>query len=209
MAIRIGIDNGAKGALVAIDQNRQVIEALSMPVIDIGVARKRKNPKPHQTKSYKGTKNVLDMPRISKFFKEMQALDPDVFVVLEHAQPFPKEGGATSFNSGRSFGAIEMAMVVLGIPYQTLGPKTWQKVILKGIEGTDSKARSVLFCRRQYPTIDLMPGAKRKPLDGLADAACMAEIALQTIPVGVASLFVEVETPKGKRSKPPKPVTKG
>lgn len=166
---RIGIDNGAKGAIVVIDGKTQPVTVEPMPVINVGVTRKGK----------KGTKNVLDMHRVVDVLREARDTSGgDVFAVLEHAQVFPGEGRSTAFTAGRGYGAMEMALVSLGIPYEIVRPRAWQKEVLSGVEGADTKARSVIKCRRTFPTIDLTPGRRRKPMDGVADAACMALHAL-------------------------------
>ena len=168
--IRIGIDNGAKGAIVVIDGKRKAVQVEPMPVINVGVIRKGK----------KGTKNILDMVQVlSILLKAKTASRGNVFAVLEHAQVFPGEGRSTAFTAGRGYGAMEMALVSLGIPYEIVRPRKWQTEILKGVEGADTKARSVIKCRRLFPDIDLTPGRRRKPMDGIADAACMALYALQ------------------------------
>lgn len=164
---RIGIDNGANGAIVVIDEKRNPVLVEPMPVLNVGVTRKGK----------KGTKRILDMARVCRLFKELREED-DVFAVLEHAQVFPGEGRSTAFTAGRSYGALEMCLVAHGIPYAIVRPRAWQKVILTGVEGTDTKAKSVLKCQRTFPTIDLTPGRRRKPMDGVSDAACMALYAL-------------------------------
>tara|TARA_R110002020_G_scaffold194133_1_gene394712 strand:+ start:527 stop:1051 length:525 start_codon:yes stop_codon:yes gene_type:complete len=162
---RIGIDNGAKGAIVVIDGKRRAVQVEPMPVINVGVTRKGK----------RGTKNILDMVRVLSILAEAKRKSKgDIFAVLEHAQVFPGEGRSTAFTAGRGYGALEMALVSLSIPYEIVRPRKWQSEVLKGIEGADSKARSVLKCRRVFPDIDLTPGRRRKPMDGIADAACMA-----------------------------------
>ena len=162
---RIGIDNGAKGAIVVIDGKRRAVQVEPMPVINVGVTRKGK----------RGTKNILDMVRVLSILAEAKRKSKgDIFAVLEHAQVFPGEGRSTAFTAGRGYGALEMALVSLSIPYEIVRPRKWQSEVLKGIEGADYKARSVLKCRRVFPDIDLTPGRRRKPMDGIADAACMA-----------------------------------
>ena len=166
---RIGIDNGARGGIVVIDGKAQPVHYETMPVINVGVTRKGK----------KGTKNILDMRRVVTILREaQQQAGGDIFAVLEHAQVFPGEGRSTAFTAGRGYGAMEMALVSLGIPYEIVRPRAWQKAVLSGVEGADTKARSVMKCQRTFPTIDLTPGRKRKPMDGIADAACMALYAL-------------------------------
>ncbi len=163
--MRIGIDNGAKGAIVAINPSLKPHLVEPMPVIDVGVMRKGK----------RGTKNVLDMRRVCTLLRELRDnSNGDIFACLEHAQVFPGEGRSTAFTAGRGYGAMEMALVSLGIPYEIVRPRKWQTTILSGVEGADTKARSVLKCQRQFPTIDLTPGRRRVPMDGIADAACMA-----------------------------------
>jgi|10_taG_2_1085330.scaffolds.fasta_scaffold36571_3 crossover junction endodeoxyribonuclease RuvC len=161
---RIGIDNGAKGAIVVIDERLQPTHVEPMPVLNVGVVRKGK----------KGTKNVLDMRRVVTLFQEVKSEHWDVYAVLEHAQVFPGEGRSTAFTAGRGYGALEMALVAVGIPYEIVRPRKWQTEVLRGVEGSDTKVRGVLKCQREFPTIDLTPGRRRKPMDGISDAACMA-----------------------------------
>ena len=146
--MRIGIDNGAKGAIVVIDGKCEAVQVEPMPVINVGVIRKGK----------KGTKNLLDMVRVIEILaKAKKSSRGDVYAVLEHAQVFPGEGRSTAFTAGRGYGALEMALVALSIPYEIVRPRKWQTAVLNGIEGADTKARSVLKCRRTFPAIDLTP----------------------------------------------------
>jgi crossover junction endodeoxyribonuclease RuvC len=161
----IGIDNGANGAIVAVRANLEPFAVEPMPVVNVGVTRNGK----------RGTKRILDMPRVVSLLREIQAeAGGGLFACLEHAQVFPGEGRSTAFTAGRSYGALEMALTALAIPYEIVRPRTWQKVVLKGVEGVDTKARAVLKCQRVFPTINLTPGRRRKPMDGIADAACLA-----------------------------------
>jgi hypothetical protein len=170
--IRIGIDNGANGAIVALNNDLEVVRADLMPILDPGVLRNGK----------RGTKKILDKVRLVAILKHLRDSHRDVFCVLEHAQSFPKEGVSTAFKSGRGYGAMEMALICLGIPYEIVRPRAWQADVLKGIEGDNTKVKSVLKCQRRIPSLDLTPGMKRKPHDGLADAACMAIYAAQIAP---------------------------
>lgn len=66
-------------------------------------------------------------------------------------------------------GIVEAA----GIPYRLVTPQAWKKRVLAGT--TKDKDAAISFVRRAYPTIDLTPGKKRTPHDGIADAVCLAE----------------------------------
>jgi hypothetical protein len=178
--IRVGIDNGANGAIVALDAEGRLIRSRLMPILDPGVIRNGK----------RGTKKILDMRAFADYLCELRDMTKtspdmqtdDIFVVLEHAQVFPKEGRSTAFTAGRSYGAIEMALVCLSIPYEIVRARKWQTVVLSGIEGDNTKVRSILKCRRRLPELQLLPGKRRKPHDGLADAGCMALYAIELSP---------------------------
>ena len=193
--IRIGIDNGANGAIVAIGDDHRIVASYLMPVIDVGVRRTRSNPKPHQTKTYKGTKRILDRQAVLRLLRDLIAQSrDDIFAVLEEARAGQKEGRGSIFTSGRGYGAMEMALDALGIPFQIEKPSIWQRAVLRGVEGTDTKARAIVYAQRMYPDLDMLPGKKRKPHDGLADACCMAHYALTIRP------------PRRRRRRPPVPV---
>ena len=193
MTVYIGIDNGADGAIAAFDgrANGRAIRVDLMPTLDVGVLRSGK----------RGTKRMLDHAAILGLLRDRATgtLDGDVFAVLEKAQPFPKEGIATSFNAGASYGAIQMALTALRIPFEIVPPKMWQAIILKGVDGTDTKMRAILKARRTFPDLDLTPGRMRKPHTGIADAACMALYAAILRPVSVQILPPRLPPP------PPRP----
>jgi hypothetical protein len=60
---------------------------------------------------------------------------------------------------------------------QLVHPRTWQKRILKDVPGV-GKGRAVLLCKQRLPKLALTPGRRRKPHDGIADAACLAMFGL-------------------------------
>jgi hypothetical protein len=162
--ITLGIDNGAEGAFVALDAHGALVFAKKTPTLDVGVTRNGK----------RGTKRALDLPAVRELLSYFGASDFSVYAVLEHAQAFPGEGVSTSFSAGRSYGAIEGMLVALRIPYEIVRPQAWQAVVLKGVDGVDTKARAILRAQRAVPALDLTPGRSQKPHTGLADAACLA-----------------------------------
>lgn len=158
-----GIDNGADGAIVLIDATHRVIFQEIAPTINVGA---------------KGSKKRI--PNVQRMAMILRThLQHEMFVILEKAQPYPKEGAVTSFNYGRGYGAWEMGLAALGIPYEISDPKEWQGVIIKGIEGADTKARALLKVQRMIPTLDTVLSGCRVPHLGLPDAGCMALYALQ------------------------------
>lgn len=91
--------------------------------------------------------------------------------VLERVSARPGEGVTSSFRFG--FG-VGLWRGILAGRLRTIEPppQTWQRVILKDIPG-EGKARSVARAA-QLPGLQLTPGKRRRPHDGLADAACLA-----------------------------------
>ncbi len=46
---------------------------------------------------------------------------------LERVHSMPGQGVASTFEFGRGFGALRMALLALGIPFDMVTPQTWQK----------------------------------------------------------------------------------
>jgi hypothetical protein len=100
--------------------------------------------------------------------------------MIEQLQPMPMEKGGTLANyaRGRSLGVLEALCVAHKLSYQLVRPQAWQKVMLAGVEGQDTKARSIIAAGRLFPKVSLMRTERsKKPDDGFADALLIAEYA--------------------------------
>lgn len=99
--------------------------------------------------------------------------DNDVTVVIESVSAMPKQGVCSMFNFGRHYGELMGICTALG--YRILNPKpqAWKKVMLAGTD--KSKDASILMCEHLFPEIDLVLPRCRKPNDGMAEAALLAE----------------------------------
>lgn len=196
-----GMDPGNKGAIVAMDERAKVVYQHEIPLLNIGKGR--------------SNKWVLDPQGLLRCLLEVRGLGEPLFFVLEKAQVMAPGGGGQSpasarsmFQYGRGYGCMEMALIALGIPYEAVHPKTWGNQILRGIEGGDTKARAILKAQRAIPTLDLTPGRKRTPHDGLADAACMCLYGMMLRPVPGAGLVVtpsSAASTNPQRALPPGP----
>ena len=148
----IGIDNGISGAIVILDKNLNIIKKHIMPTI--GTGRKE-----------------YDLISIKKILLEYK----DSTVYLEKAQPRFRDGSKQAFKTGYGYGAIEGILCALELSYIIVSPKTWQKKLFEGLNSTDTKQSSLLFCHRKWPTEDWTPTERsQKAHDGLTDAACIA-----------------------------------
>jgi len=103
---------------------------------------------------------------------------PTLAVVIEKQQPLPAKLGGTISNYHRGFGfGIWVGLLVgLGIRYHVVAPVTWQKVMLAGIRKKKKKQASIVAAQRLWPGVDFRASpACRKPHDGMAEAALLAE----------------------------------
>jgi len=78
---------------------------------------------------------------------------------------------SSSLKLGRCFGQIEGLLAGFGIPYENVAPRRWKRAMVRDVEGTDQKARSVLAASRLWPALDL----SLKKHHNRAEAALIAE----------------------------------
>lgn len=156
----VGIDPGVSGAIVAL------------------CGTEHKNSVPMPTMLNGQGRQVLDLSEIDRLFRWFGTLR--AFVAIEQLQPMPMDKGGTLANyaRGRSLGVLEAYCVAYQIRYQLVRPQVWQKEMLAGVEGQDTKARSIIAARRLFPSVSLLRTERsKKPDDGIADALLIAEYA--------------------------------
>ncbi|MGM0858641.1 MAG: Holliday junction endonuclease [Pseudomonadota bacterium] len=112
---------------------------------------------------------------------QLKALLPDI-VIIEKSQAMPGQGVTSMFNYGVGFGRLLGVIEALGIPYRLVTPQAWKKVVLAGT--AKDKSAAVSFVRHAFPAVNLTPGQKRLPHDGMADALCIAEYGRQLMTGG-------------------------
>jgi hypothetical protein len=151
--IYVGIDNGGKGGLVAIDEDENIVAMTVMPML----------------------KKDYDVSGIIDFFKKIDFHDSKINVVLEKAHTLPTNGCKSNFTTGIRYGLMQGILSALNISYQIVGPKVWQKNIFQGDTVKDTKEASIKFCLQKYPQ-EMWKGSERcaKYHDGITDACCMA-----------------------------------
>lgn len=84
----------------------------------------------------KGKKRHLDLPSLLRMVRER----PYDHAFLEAVSAMPKNGAVSSFSFGRSFGASEMMLAALGLPYDMVVPAVWKRVM--GFPADKDAARS-------------------------------------------------------------------
>ena len=147
----IGIDPGMEGGIGWVGG---VENAMPMPTI-------------------KTKPRSLDLPAVKELFISLKFAWKNVYVTIEKAQAMPKQGVVSMFNYGMAYGQLLGVLAALNIPYIEVRPTEWKNKVLKGTK--KDKPAAVKYCKMRYPEIDLLPGKKQKPHDGMADAICLAE----------------------------------
>jgi hypothetical protein len=157
-----------------IDEGGQVLEILATPMIAGG-------------KQY-------DLPAIAAILRnraDPRRPDRGLFVTVERLQPMPmrfaKKGGRAddadanvggtiaNFNRGVAQGWAWM-LAAFRIPHELVLPQSWQRTMLAGLPGPDTKTRSILGAKRAWPGVSLLRTERsRKDDDGFADALWLAE----------------------------------
>lgn len=153
----IGIDNGFKGGIVVIDDDRRVIAKY-----------------PAENYTISGAHTEYDIREIVAIFRKHVPR----MVALEKAQSMPGQGVRSMFTIGHGFGLFEGILSAMNYPYQLVHPKTWQREILRDINKEDTKQASALYAKRMCPEVEwkLSPRCK-KAHDGLTDAYGLAAYA--------------------------------
>jgi crossover junction endodeoxyribonuclease RuvC len=93
-----------------------------------------------------------------------------VFAVIEAVHSMPKQGVASSFKFGRSYGFLRGCLVASGIPFEEVTPQKWQKALgclTKGDKNVSKRKAQQLF-----PSL--------KITHATADALLIAEYARRT-----------------------------
>lgn len=159
-SIIIGVDPGLDGGVARIRAGAGGVSVAPMPTIGTG-------------------KRQEYMPGLVTQLRQYG--DEPVYVFIEKAQPYPKQGVTSVFTYGRHYGIWIGICAALEIPLEEVRPRAWQKVMLGSRTG-DTKARSVERAMRLFPRVSLMRTDRcRKPHDGMADALLIAEFGRRSL----------------------------
>lgn len=95
--------------------------------------------------------------------------------VLEKQQAYPGQGVSSTFSTGYGYGLWSGILAANKVQHRLIPPREWQKVCFPATMHKDmGKERGILVARERMPNLNLIPGKKRTPHDGIADAACLA-----------------------------------
>lgn len=120
----------------------------------------------------------------------------DTFAVMEDVHSIYGSSAKATFSFGEIKGMLKGLLIAIGIPYQLVQPKTWQKemwtnqdmvveykkVVVKGVEQTrkevNTKQTSYNAAKRLFPSVDLRKTERCKNFDdNKVDSLLMCEYA--------------------------------
>jgi len=146
----IGIDPGLSGALARIVPSAGIAEAVPLPTLS------------------DGTRRFLDLMAIREILTGwISGTSPSV--LLERAQPMPRDGPVGAFRYGEVYGALKAVLACLEIPFETVHPATWKARMLES-KGKDA-AR--ILATQLFPQKEAL--FRPKNSHNMAEALLLAE----------------------------------
>lgn len=158
--VAIGVDPGITGAIAFVGP-AGLIAAFRTPVITPEAGKGRK---------------TMDLSECATIIREqLETMNSRSRLVLciEKVHAMPRDGCAGAFSFGASYGAWKGIAAAIPIPLTEVTPQAWQKEMLAGQSGSDTKSRAVAAAKSLFPGIPI----KCKLDWGIADAALIAEYA--------------------------------
>jgi hypothetical protein len=170
--IDIGIDPGQKGAIAVIYSDGSY-KVFDMPTFSIS-KEKRSNRSITPKKTIQ-TKVYIDRKGLLALLEEIVSSDKvEPFIcncITEKQQAMPDQSSNSGFTTGMGYGELLMALDALGIQYETISAKEWQKHF--GIS-KDTKGDSCRIAENLFPNAGLR-GPRGGVYDGRADAILLCE----------------------------------
>lgn len=157
MKTYIGIDNGVTGAIAALGPNDRWLFH-PVDVVDCGKDR------------------ILDVHQNLAFIRDVEEMSggtSGIVVVYEQQKKNPVFGTKGNFANGRNGEFWRVLLTLSAIPFTWVDPNTWQRDVLKGIPGTDTKMMAKLFLDQRFPEVPLATYNKSKQ-EAIRDAMCIA-----------------------------------
>jgi crossover junction endodeoxyribonuclease RuvC len=171
----LGVDPGLHGALACLRLTGEAVGVWPMPVT-------------------KGRRREVDARALAEMIARLDAPESGVepriaLVAVEDVHSMPGQGVASVFSFGRCCGAIEGVLASMNLARELVAPQRWQKeVIGLPARGGDpkarrkaTKARSLAYARRRFPSVSLVPEGCRVEHDGLSDSLAICEWARRLV----------------------------
>lgn len=155
--IFIGIDPGLTGAIAAVKEDGSFHSIYDMPTISKGSGSVKNEVDPY------GLRDLLQDVTLGEF---------KVVVYLERVNAMPKQGSASTFSLGDSFGTIRGVLGGMTLPVEYVTPAVWKKH--HGLSSDKEMSRAL--ATRKFPEAQL----RLKKHADRAEALLIAEYGRQT-----------------------------
>ena len=177
--IRVGVDPGITGAVAFLDEELRCLDLFDMPTMQLGARRQQVNAPelakailpPCPNSAYHA--NLADGIESATFSTcgccdgSGRTSEVAITVYLEQVSAMPRQGVASMFNFGCSYGVVMGICAALRYPVVLVRPAAWKKAA--GLIGKPKEAARTL-AQQLYPEQDL---ALKKHV-GRADALLIA-----------------------------------
>lgn len=144
-----GVDPGLHGAVAIINDAGACVRVVDTPTVG----------------------GVLDVNALFDAL-DMTPVRTRFWVEVQHSMPGNRP--ASTFSIGETYGAIRGILSALRRPYSEVRASVWQRAMLTGVPGEDTKARSLRAAAALFPC-EALRTPRGRALDGRADALLIAE----------------------------------
>jgi len=152
----VGVDGGLSGGISVLDAQGDILFLWCMPII-------------------KGKRRDYDVQGIRDKFVFLVEQGYVLNVFLEKALVLPVSGRLSVSSTSWCNGFFQGLCSGLGVSFEVVSPKVWQKRLFGVQEHVEAKASSIRFVQRKFPMQDFRASERAlKVSDGLADATCLA-----------------------------------
>lgn len=101
---------------------------------------------PIQARAYKMPDTERDV------YELIHGLYPD-FCIIEAVHSMPKQGVASSFKFGKSYGFLRGCLIGIGIPFEEVTPQKWQTTL--GCRSGGDKNVTKSFAQQKFPSLKI------------------------------------------------------
>lgn len=144
-----GVDPGLQGAIALIDAAGACVRVVDTPTVG----------------------SVLDVNALFDVL-DLAPVNTRFWIEVQHAMPGNRP--TSTFSIGETYGAIRGILSALRRPYSEVRASVWQRAMLTGVPGEDTKARSLRAAATLFPC-EALRTPRGRALDGRADALLIAE----------------------------------
>jgi hypothetical protein len=118
--------------------------------------------------------NEVDINEIIWWLDKNEIRLSDTMTIIE--EPGGSKSAKAATSMAGSFHALRALLEIKCGRYERITPQTWQRVMIPGAKGGETKSRALEVARRLWPGTDWRASDRcRTPHDGLIDAALIAE----------------------------------